>query len=149
MYAYPTHLDDELLDAIANLDKVVKYVDIPLQHSHPEVLKLMNRPAFDYRPMIENIRKRIPDVSIRTAFIVGYPGETEEHFEHLCNFVRDMKFDRMGVFKYSREKALIRTSFRTVYLLKLQTKDTKNLWKFSRKFRQKETKNLSEKQFHV
>lgn len=103
IYAYPTHLDDELLDAIANLDKVVKYVDIPLQHSHPEVLKLMNRPAFDYRPMIENIRKRIPDVSIRTAFIVGYPGETEEHFEHLCNFVRDMKFDRMGVFKYSRE----------------------------------------------
>lgn len=104
MYAYPTHLDDELLDAIANLDKVVKYVDIPLQHSHPEVLKLMNRPAFDYRPMIENIRNRIPNVSIRTAFIVGYPGETEEHFEHLCNFVRDMKFDRMGVFKYSREK---------------------------------------------
>lgn len=104
MYAYPTHLDDELLDAIANLDKVVKYVDIPLQHSHPEVLKLMNRPSFDYRPMIENIRNRIPNVSIRTAFIVGYPGETEEHFEHLCQFVRDMKFDRMGVFKYSREK---------------------------------------------
>lgn len=104
MYAYPTHLDDELLDTIANLDKVVKYVDIPLQHSHPEVLKLMNRPSFDYRPMIENIRNRIPNVSIRTAFIVGYPGETEEHFEHLCQFVRDMKFDRMGVFKYSREK---------------------------------------------
>lgn len=104
MYAYPTHLDDELIDAIAKLDKVVKYVDIPLQHSHPEQLKLMNRPAFDYRPMIENIRKNIPDVSIRTAFIVGYPGETEEHFEHLCEFVRDMKFDRMGVFKYSREK---------------------------------------------
>ena len=104
MYAYPTHLYDELLDAIANLDKVVKYVDIPLQHSHPEVLKLMNRPSFDYRPMIENIRNRIPNVSIRTAFIVGYPGETEEHFEHLCQFVRDMKFDRMGVFKYSREK---------------------------------------------
>ena len=97
-------IDDELLDAIANLDKVVKYVDIPLQHSHPEVLKLMNRPSFDYRPMIENIRNRIPNVSIRTAFIVGYPGETEEHFEHLCQFVRDMKFDRMGVFKYSREK---------------------------------------------
>lgn len=104
MYAYPTHLDDELLDSVSKLDKVVKYVDIPLQHSHPEVLKLMNRPSFDYRPMIENIRNRIPNVSIRTAFIVGYPGETEEHFEHLCQFVRDMKFDRMGVFKYSREK---------------------------------------------
>lgn len=104
MYAYPTQMSDELLDTIARLDKVVKYVDIPLQHSHPELLKMMNRPSFDYRPMIENIRKRIPDVSIRTAFIVGYPGETEEHFEHLCNFVRDMKFDRMGVFIYSREK---------------------------------------------
>lgn len=104
MYAYPTQMSDELLDTIAKLDKVVKYVDIPLQHSHPEMLKLMNRPAFDYRPMIENIRKRIPGVSIRTAFIVGYPGETKEHFEHLCEFVRDMKFDRMGVFKYSREK---------------------------------------------
>ena len=104
MYAYPTQMSDELLDTIARLDKVVKYVDIPLQHSHPEVLKMMNRPSFDYRPMIENIRKRIPEVSIRTAFIVGYPGETEEHFEHLCDFVRDMKFDRMGVFIYSREK---------------------------------------------
>ncbi len=104
MYAYPTNMNDELLDTIARLDKVVKYVDIPLQHSHPEMLKLMNRPAFDYKPMIENIRKRIPDVSIRTAFIVGYPNETEEHFEHLCNFIKEVKFDRVGVFTYSREK---------------------------------------------
>lgn len=104
MYAYPTQMKDDLLTAIAECDKVVKYVDIPLQHSHPEMLKLMNRPSFDYRVMIENIRKIIPDVSVRTAFIVGYPGETEEHFEHLCEFVRDMKFDRMGVFCYSREK---------------------------------------------
>lgn len=104
MYAYPTRMDDELLKAIAECEKVVKYVDIPLQHSHPEMLKLMNRPAFDYRPMIEKIRKIIPNVSIRTAFIVGYPSETEEHFEHLCKFVQDMKFDRMGVFCYSREK---------------------------------------------
>ena len=104
MYAYPTRMDEELLKAIAECDKVVKYIDIPLQHSHPEMLKLMNRPAFDYRPMIEKMRKLIPNVSIRTAFIVGYPGETEEHFEHLCKFVQDMKFDRMGVFCYSREK---------------------------------------------
>ena len=107
MYAYPTTMTDKLLDTIAKLDKVVKYVDIPLQHSHPEILKLMNRTAFDYRPMIENIRKIIPDVSIRTAFIVGYPGETEEQFEHLCDFVRDMKFDRVGVFTYSREKGTL------------------------------------------
>ena len=104
MYAYPTQMTDELLHTIADCEKAVKYIDIPLQHSHPDMLKSMLRPAFDYRPMIENIRKIIPDVSIRTAFIVGYPGETEEQFEHLCDFVRDMKFDRMGVFCYSREK---------------------------------------------
>ena len=104
MYAYPTTMSDELIDTIAKCEKVVKYVDIPLQHSHPEMLKLMNRPAFDYRSLIENIRKRIPNVSIRTTFIVGYPQETEEHFEHLKQFIKDMKFDRVGVFEYSREK---------------------------------------------
>lgn len=104
MYAYPTQMKDELLDAIAECDKVVKYIDIPLQHSHPEMLKRMNRPAFDYREMIENIRKRIPNVAIRTAFIVGYPGETEEEFEHLYKFIKDMKFNKLGVFEYSREK---------------------------------------------
>lgn len=104
MYAYPTQMTDELLDAIAECDKVVKYVDIPLQHSHPDMLKRMNRPSFDYVPMIENIRKRVPNVAIRTAFIVGYPGETEEEFEHLYNFIKEMKFNKMGVFEYSREK---------------------------------------------
>ena len=104
MYAYPTMMSDDLLDTIARLDKVVKYVDIPLQHSHPDMLKSMNRPVFDYRKLTDNIRKRIPNVGIRTAFIVGYPGETEEQFEHLYNFIRDMKFNKMGVFTYSREK---------------------------------------------
>ena len=104
MYAYPTNMSDELLKTIAECDKVVKYVDIPLQHADLEMLKLMNRPSFDYRELISKIRNTIPDVSIRTAFIVGYPGETEEMFENLCNFVREIKFDRMGVFCYSREK---------------------------------------------
>ncbi len=104
MYAYPTTMSDKLLDTIAKCDKVVKYVDIPLQHSHPEMLKLMSRPAFDYRPLIENIRKRIPNVSIRTTFVVGYPCETDEHYEHLKQFIKDVKFDRVGVFEYSREK---------------------------------------------
>ena len=104
MYAYPTQLKDDLLDAIAECEHVVKYIDIPLQHSHPDVLKRMNRPVLDYREMIANIRKRIPNVAIRTAFIVGYPAETEEEFEHLYNFVKDMKFNKMGVFMYSKEK---------------------------------------------
>lgn len=104
MYAYPSQMSDKLLDTMAKLDKVVKYVDIPLQHSHPEMLKLMNRPVSDYRLLIENIRHIIPDVSIRTTFITGYPGETDEHFEHLLKFISDMKFDRAGAFIYSREK---------------------------------------------
>ncbi len=107
MYAYPSMLDDELLEKIAKLDKVVKYVDIPLQHSHPDILSAMRRPAFDYEELVNKIRTKIPDVAIRTAFIVGYPGETEEHFEHLYNFVKKMRFDKMGVFSYSREKNTI------------------------------------------
>lgn len=104
MYAYPTQMTDELIDAIAKLDKVVKYVDIPLQHSHPRVLESMRRPVMDYRKLVAKIRERIPNISVRTSLIVGYPGETEEEFEDLYQFVKDVKFDRMGAFEYSREK---------------------------------------------
>lgn len=104
MYAYPTMMTDELIDAIARLDKVVKYVDIPLQHSHPRVLESMKRPVMDYRELVNKLRAKIPHVSVRTSLIVGYPGETEEEFEHLYNFVKEVKFDRMGAFEYSREK---------------------------------------------
>lgn len=104
MYAYPTQMTDELIDAMAKLDKVAKYVDIPLQHSHPRVLESMKRPVMDYKKLVEKIRNKIPDVSVRTSLIVGYPGETEEEFEHLYQFVKDVKFDRMGAFEYCREK---------------------------------------------
>lgn len=107
MYAYPTMLSDELIEKIASLDKVVKYVDIPLQHSHEDILTAMRRPAFNYEGLVNNIRIKIPDVAIRTAFIVGYPGETDAHFEHLYKFVEKMRFDKMGVFKYSREQNTI------------------------------------------
>lgn len=104
MYTYPSGITDELLDVIANSDKIFNYIDIPLQHSSPDVLKAMRRPAFDYRELIAKIRNKIPNVAIRTTFIVGYPNETEEDFEHLKKFVEDVKFDRMGVFEYSLEK---------------------------------------------
>ena len=112
MYAYPSQMSDELIDAIANLDKVVKYIDLPLQHSHKEILEAMRRPAFDYEELINKIRAKIPNVTIRTAFIVGYPTETEEHFEHLYNFVKKMRFDKMGVFKYSKEKNTVSYSMK-------------------------------------
>lgn len=104
LYAYPSMVTDELLEVVNSCDKVVKYIDIPLQHSHPEILESMKRPKEDPRILINKIREKIPNVSIRTTFIVGYPGETDEHFEHLYNFVKDMKFDKMGVFTYSKEK---------------------------------------------
>ncbi len=104
MYAYPSQMTDELIDAIVRLDKVVKYVDIPLQHSHPRVLESMRRPVMDYRELVKKLREKIPGVSVRTSLVVGYPGETEEEFEHLYNFVKDVRFDRMGAFEYSKEK---------------------------------------------
>lgn len=107
MYTYPSMISDELIEKIATLDKVVKYVDVPLQHSHPDILNAMRRPAFDYGELVNKLREKIPGVSIRTAFIVGYPGETEEHFDHLYDFVKKMRFDKMGVFEYSREKNTI------------------------------------------
>lgn len=127
MYAYPTMMTDDLLDAIARLDKVVKYVDIPLQHSHPDMLKAMNRPSFDYRELVNNIRKHIPNVGIRTAFIVGYPGETEEQFEHLYEFVKDMKFNKMGVFTYSREKGTPSYNMRPLVPKKIMNERQKKL----------------------
>jgi ribosomal protein S12 methylthiotransferase len=103
MYFYPSTVDDALLDTIARLDKVVKYIDIPLQHSHPDVLRLMKRPAIDNGKLIEKIRNRIPNVAIRTVFITGFPGETDEHFEHLYKFIDKYRFDKLGVFEYSKE----------------------------------------------
>lgn len=104
MYAYPSMLDDELLKAINGLEKVVKYIDIPLQHVSKNVLDLMDRPVMDNRELINKIRKYIPNAAIRTTFIVGYPGETEEDFEELCAFVKEMKLDKVGVFEFSKEK---------------------------------------------
>lgn len=102
MYFYPTETNAPLLETIARLPKVVKYVDIPLQHSHPEVLKNMARPIAPEKS-VELIRKVLPQAAVRSTFIVGFPGETEEQFEHLCNFIEEYKFDRLGVFTYSRQ----------------------------------------------
>ncbi len=133
MYAYPTQMTDELIEAIARLDKVVKYVDIPLQHSHPRVLESMRRPVMDYRELIKKIRKKIPEVTIRTSLIVGYPGETEEEFEDLYNFVKDVKFDRMGAFEYSREKNTYSYSLKPQISAKIKKQRKDKLMKLQQK----------------
>lgn len=105
-YAYPGFFTDELIDVFATNPKICKYIDMPLQHSEDRILKRMRRPGRqrDVRELIAKIRARIPDVALRTSMIVGFPGETEEDFANLCDFVREMKFDRLGVFTYSREE---------------------------------------------
>ncbi|NBD22397.1 30S ribosomal protein S12 methylthiotransferase RimO [Paenibacillus glycinis] len=105
-YAYPGFFSDELIETIATNSKVCNYIDMPLQHSEDSILKRMRRPGRqrDTRELVARIRARIPDVALRTSIIVGFPGETDEDFERLCDFVREMKFDRLGVFTYSPEE---------------------------------------------
>jgi ribosomal protein S12 methylthiotransferase len=105
MYAYPGYVTDELIETMATTPQIVPYLDIPLQHGHRETLKRMRRPAnieWVYGT-VEKLRRAMPDIAIRTTFIVGYPGETDEEFEGLKTFVKDLQFDRVGAFTYSFE----------------------------------------------
>jgi ribosomal protein S12 methylthiotransferase len=106
LYCYPNFVTDELLDAVAELPQVVKYIDIPLQHADDGILRSMRRERSGsaLARLLDKIRARIPDVALRTSFIVGFPGETEEAFERLMDFVRVQRFDNVGVFTYSREE---------------------------------------------
>ncbi|MCY7486563.1 30S ribosomal protein S12 methylthiotransferase RimO [Paenibacillus alvei] len=105
-YAYPGFFTEELMDTIASNPKICKYIDMPLQHSEDSILKRMRRPGRqrDSRELVNKIRERIPGVALRTSIIVGFPGETDEDFDRLCDFIREMKFDRLGVFTYSSEE---------------------------------------------
>jgi ribosomal protein S12 methylthiotransferase len=105
MYAYPGAVTDKLIETMATQPKVVKYLDIPLQHGHPSTLRRMRRPSnidWVYKT-VGKMRNAIPDLCVRTTFIVGFPGETDEEFDGLMRFVDDMQFDRVGVFTYSFE----------------------------------------------
>jgi len=106
MYAYPTHISDAFLAAIAETPKAVKYLDMPLQHASRNVLKLMKRGGNreSLEKLIRRVRERVPGIAIRTTFITGFPGETDEDFEELIKFVQNCRFDNLGVFTYSDEE---------------------------------------------
>ena len=106
LYCYPEEITDELIEEIKNNDKLIKYLDIPIQHASDRILKMMGRRSNKkcIEDVIHKIRSNIPGVLLRTSLIVGFPGETDEDFGVLKNFVKDIKFDRLGVFKYSREE---------------------------------------------
>ena len=106
LYCYPERITDELLDVMAREDKIVNYLDIPMQHCNGDILKAMNRKGDNasLRALVDKIRAKIPDITLRTTLIAGFPGETQEQFEELCQFVKDVRFDKLGCFTYSAEE---------------------------------------------
>ena len=106
LYSYPEGITDKLIETVANNDKIAKYFDIPIQHISNPILKKMNRKTSKENiiKILEKIRNKIPDVTLRTSLIVGFPGETKENFEELLEFVKDTKFDKLGTFMYSKEE---------------------------------------------
>ena len=106
LYCYPTFLNSELIEFIASEPKVCRYIDVPLQHTHDEMLKSMKRQETELgvRKMIDEVRLKISDVALRTTFITGFPGETETHFRHMVRFLCEMEFDHVGIFTYSDEE---------------------------------------------
>lgn len=113
LYLYPDHIDEKLIKAIKDNEKVLKYLDIPLQHINNDILKRMNRKTTKEKivQLINTLRREIPGITIRTTFIVGFPGENEERFTELYEFVRDTRLDRVGVFTYSREEGTLAYNF--------------------------------------
>ena len=105
-YCYPTFINSELIEYIASEEKVCNYVDVPLQHTHDFMLKRMKRQETEkgVRSMIDELRTKVPGIALRTTFITGFPGETDEHFKHLLGFVREVEFDHVGVFTYFHEE---------------------------------------------
>jgi ribosomal protein S12 methylthiotransferase len=106
MYTYPQHITPHLIETMALNPQICHYLDIPLQHAHPHVLRRMNRPhdISEIRSLIARLREAMPDIALRTSFIVGYPGETEEEFQALLEFINQIAFDRVGIFTYSCEE---------------------------------------------
>lgn len=106
LYCYPDRVTDELIDTMARQKKILNYIDLPLQHSDGGILKAMNRSGdrVSLTALIKKLREKIPDIVIRTTFITGFPGETDENFEALAEFIKEIKFDRLGCFAYSQEE---------------------------------------------
>ena len=106
LYAYPERITDAVIDAMVRGEKVLHYLDVPIQHIDSDILRAMNRRGNreTVRSALERLRAAMPDITLRTTLIAGYPGETEEQFEALCNFVREYRFDRLGCFAYSEEE---------------------------------------------
>jgi len=151
LYAYPNKITGKLLETIAANEKVCSYIDVPLQHGAPNVLKLMKRGAGAeiFLRSIEKMRREIPDLTLRTSFIVGFPGETERDFEQLCQFVRDAQFDWLGVFGYSDEEGAKAFDLASKVPAKEIERRRKKLMSIQKQISRKKKRTLIGRQFDV
>ena len=149
MYCNPARITDDLIEEISKNEKICKYLDIPLQHSHPEIIKKMGRPVINYNKIIENIRKGIKEVRLRTTFMIGFPGEKEVHFKHLVNFIKENKFDRCGFFKYSREKGTSSFDFDQQIDEEIKDKRLEKVVKIQERISKNKLKNMVGKTYDV
>lgn len=151
LYCYPDKLTDELIAEIKNNDKIIKYLDIPLQHADPVVLKKMNRKGTGegYLKLIAKLRKEIPDIAIRSTFIAGFPGETEEQFENLLEFIKEAKLTNAGFFAYSREEGTPAYRLSDQIDEKVKQSRVKKLYAAQKKVSEERNKSLVGKQIKV
>lgn len=151
LYCYPDKLTDELIAEIKNNDKIIKYLDIPLQHADPVVLKRMNRKGTGegYLKLIAKLRKEIPDIAIRSTFIAGFPGETEEQFENLLEFIKEAKLTNAGFFAYSREDGTPAYRLSDQIDEKVKQSRVKKLYAAQKKVSEERNKSLVGKQIKV
>ena len=151
LYCYPDKLTDELIAEIKNNDKIIKYLDIPLQHADPVVLKRMNRKGTGegYLKLIAKLRKEIPDIAIRSTFIAGFPGETEEQFENLLEFIKKAKLTNAGFFAYSREEGTSAYRLPDQIDEKVKQSRVKKLYAAQKKVSEERNKSLVGKQIKV
>ncbi len=135
LYSYPETIDDELINVVKNSDKICHYFDLPIQHISDRILKLMNRKSDgqSIRNLIAKLRKEIPDVILRTTLIVGFPSETDEEFDELCEFVRNSQFDRLGAFSYSAEDGTPAAKFKDQIDEKIKIKRQKTIMEIQQK----------------
>ncbi len=144
LYCYPELVDDELINEIKNNSKVVKYIDLPLQHINNNILKLMNRKTSTQKilEVIKNLKTQIPNISIRSTFILGFPGETKENFEELLNFLKNEKLTNVGFFAYSREEGTRAYNFENQVSTKTKNSRVKKAYEVQRIIAENNNLNL-------
>ena len=151
LYAYPNKVTTRLLEAIASHEKICRYMDVPLQHASPNVLKLMKRGAGAeiFLKSIEKMRRIVPDITLRTTFIVGFPGETERDFEELCEFVRQAEFDWLGAFGYSDQEGAKAHALNAKVPAREIEQRRKKLMQIQRQISKKKKRSLVGKEFDL